>query len=285
MKSVKVTDIFKTRWEDLNAKEIMDVINISEKLHQIEDKSSQTYGVLVISMLHVLRKDKRKVAMIDEAQAVDCFNDIAFFRRNEHGEFVDPWLHFPIPGFHFESRVFRAPEKVGGLPMYNLVFDQLVYADAAFSNFCVMNHEYQKIYSKELKKEMDENVNGLIGVLYTPPEAFDPVNIDMHANIVPLKLNASERALILHTYANIRSFIMDRCPNLFPRQAEAEDPEVPAAAPVQTGPMWMNLRYDLAETEAFKGLTTARKALVYDALDYLDKKALESKTKNPNAQS
>jgi hypothetical protein len=283
MKSVKITDIFKTRWEELNAKEIIDVISISEKLHQTEDKASQQYGILVISMLRLLRRDKRMVSKIDEEQAVDCFNDITFFNRNQHGEFLTPWLHFPIPGFNFDSKRFREPEKIGGLPMYNLIFDQLVYADAAFSNFCVMNHEYQKFYSKELKKEMDENVNGLIGVLYTPPEAFDPVNIDMHANIVSLKLNTLERALILHTYANIRNFIMDRCTNLFPRQEEEND--LPPAAPVQTGPMWMNLRYDLAETEAFKSLQTARKALIYDALDYLDRKAFDLKQKSQHAQS
>lgn len=277
MKKYTLNELFKTSWGELNAKEIMDVVAISEKLHQLKDQDSTAYGLQVISMLRVLRKNKAAVEKIDVDQAVDCFNAIKFFERKINGEFVSPWLHFPIGGFDFHHKKFCAPEMNGNLPMYNRTFDQLVYADSAFSTFCVMNYEFQQTQSKDLAREMDDVVNGLIGILYNKPDDFDPVNMEKNARVVALHYNTPEKALILHTYANIRAFIIKRCANLFPQQEEDPyaDPSNPPA-PRQTGPMWMNLRYDLAETEAFKGLNTARNAWMYDALDYLDKKALEN---------
>jgi hypothetical protein len=285
MKIVKLTDVFKTSWDELNASEMLSVIAISEDIHQEKDHESIRYGGLVISMLRILTKDKDIGLKINEAQAVDCFNAIKFFQRNDRGDFKTPWLKFPIGGFNFNlsnmaMARFYAPQFNSGLPMYDRSFDQLVYADTAFSRFCINNYKYQRgDHSKELITEMDELVNALIGILYKRPEDFDSSDLEVYTRIVPLHINPKKRSLILHTYANVRSFIIQRYPNLFPRHAE-EVSEAPApvseAMPMDTGPMWMNLRYDLAETDAFKGLETSKNAPIYDALGYLDKKAYEA---------
>jgi hypothetical protein len=278
MKQYKITDLFKTSWEELNAQEIIDVITLSEKLHQDAARESTTYGLLVIAMLKVLRRSNKLVSKIDVEQAVDCFNNITFFHRDKQGEFLTPWTHFPLGGFNFHLNTFRPPERNGMLPMYNRTFDQLVYADSAFGQFCVMHYEHQQTQSKALARDIEDTISGLIGILYTLPDDFDPVNLEVKARIVSLHFNTQQRALILHTYANIRKYIISRCPNLFPQPDEVDD-NTPPPAPRETGPMWMNLRYDLAETEAFKGLQVARRAWMYDALDYLDKKALENTQK------
>jgi hypothetical protein len=275
MKQYKITDLFKTSWEELTAKEIAEVITITDKLHAIQDQATPAYGLLVIRMLQILRSNRKEVAKFDESQAVDCFNDIKFFKRDTRGEFLTPWLFFPIGGFNFQNKLFPAPEMNSTLPMFNRTFDQLVYADSAFGQFCVMHYEYQQTQSKALERDIEDTLNGLIGVLYCSPEDFDPINLQMNARIAALHINTMQRALILHTYANIRKYIIARCPNLFPQSADLDD-GTPPPAPRETGPMWMNLRYDLAETEAFRGLQVARTAWMYDALDYLDKKALEN---------
>lgn len=281
MRTYKVSDLFKTSWAELTAADMIKVIEISDQV-SIIPVGSKEYGFAVISMLQLLQKNN-VVSKIELEQAVDCFHDIQFFRRDSKGAFKTPWHFFPIGNFWVDRIEFTRPEMNGTLPMYNRCFDQLVYADSAFSSFCFLNYQYRQAPSKDLAREMDESINGLIAALYVNPHDFDPAMLQVNSDLVSLKLNLSSRALILHTYANVRSFLVERCPNLFPRPEEDEyDALVPESAPELTGPMWLNLRYDLAETEVFKGLETARKALIYDALDYLDKKALEALKNKPN---
>jgi hypothetical protein len=162
----------------------------------------------------------------------------------------------------------------GNLPMYDRSFDQLVFADTAFSRFCILNAKFLAgERTPQIEKDMDDLVNALIGILFTKPEDFDAADLEVYTKIIPLHFNSTKRSLVLHTYANVRGFIIRMYPNLFPTSAAPEEGAEPGTK--DTGPMWMNLRYDLAETDAFKGFDTARKALIYDALGYLDKKATQ----------
>jgi hypothetical protein len=225
-----------------------------------------------------LRKNKSAVAMIEVDQAVDCFNDITFFRRTEAGNFETPWLFFPVEDFNAHGFHFVRPKMSGKtLPMFDRTFDQLVYADSAFSSFCALNHLYitneqnMREGAKDIYRyDIDDCINSIVAVLYTRHEDFDVNAIEMKLPFIKKKLSSDERALILHTYANVRAFLLERCPHLFPKKESEEN-----LPPQSTGEMWLNLRYDLAETEAFKGFHTARNAMIYDVLDYLDKKARE----------
>lgn len=281
MNQYTIDQLFKMNWNELTPKEIMEVVTISEQLSRHEAGTIE-HGYYVIQMLKLLRKNKSAVAKINEEQAVDCFNDITFFNRNEKGEFITPWLFFPVGNFISNNEQFYRPELVGGLPMFNIIFDQLVYADAAFSAFCVLNYQHEREellrFKRQLQLDMDEAVNSLIAALYSHPQNFDVKKLEVLARLVPLKLTQDERSLILHTYANARAFITNRCPNLFPKQGEQE-----ASEPVTTGEMWMHLRYELAETKAFSGFETARKTLIYDALDFMEKKALEQNQQKETA--
>lgn len=277
-KQVKLSELFISDWSELTSvAQMIKLINYSEALMKMEAGSAE-YGHLAIQVLILLRKKKTVVAKLTLEQAVDCFNALTFYHRNSTGGFKTPWFFFPIGTFRTSIRTqikkFERPEIIGGLPMYNRTFDQLVYADSEYSKFCLAHHQYQVAPSAALEKEMSDRVCGLIAVLYRDPEHFTPEESERLAGAIPGALAIYNRALILHTYANVRGFIINRYPNLFP---PSEDDEAGAnPIPVLTGPMWMDLRYDLAETDAFKGLQTARDARIYDALDYLDKKALEA---------
>ena len=274
MKKYKISDLFKTSWAELTEAEMILLIDFSTALQSV-DPESKEYGLIVINILRTLRKNKSAVAKIELEQAVDCFNDIVFFRRTTKGSFRMPWYFFPVGDFKLHGQEFCRPDMSGELPMYNRSFDQLVYADSAFSAFCLLNNQYSQTQDKQTGIDMDQAVNALIAILYTRCRDFNPAEMDLKAKLVPIKLSMPQRTLILHTYANIRELIMDRLPNLFPKVATEEDEDTDPVIQV-TGPMWMNLRYDLAETDAFKGFDTARNALIYDALDYLEKKAREA---------
>jgi hypothetical protein len=266
----KNTDLFKTTWEELTLKEFLQMVEVGEALTKV-DRSSDDFGYLLIHTLRTLRKNHSVVAKLIEGQVVDCFEDITFFRRDDKGNFRTPWFFFPVGDFQVNGREFIRPDLISGLPMYNRSFDQLVFADAAFTNFCALNYEHARTPNANLAALMDECINGLIAILYTDPVAFNRATIDDDAKLVPLKLDPGIRSLILHTYANVRGFIIQRYPSLFPKPKEDDD--AGHLAPVRTGPMWEQLEMDLADTPAFAGYKTACTALIHDALSYLDKKA------------
>jgi len=288
MKKYKLTELFKTSWQELSQAQFARMLELSEMLPHLV-LGSQEYGLLIINVLRTLRKNKRAVAKFTIEQAVDCFNAIKFFRRNEKG-FEEPWHFFPVPDFKISRVNFRRPALVDGMPCYYLTFEQFVYADSIFSSFCALNYLYDKEASKELEHEMNDTVHAMVAVLYAGV-FFHPGLIGRNAKLVSLKLSPQQCAIITHTYANVRNYITNRCPNLFGKSAETPAPEGvspgEAPPPVETGKMWQNLLYDLAETEAFKGLDKARNARLYDALDFLEKKAVEAnerKTKKEYAQ-
>jgi hypothetical protein len=275
MKTYSIRTLFKTSWEELSCQEFISVIALSDAMHGIVDKSSEKYGLYVIAMLKAIRKNKSLVSKLNIEQAVDCFNDITFFKRNEKGEFLTPWYFFPVETFWAGRSKFVKPEMNGELPIYYRSLDQLIYADGAFSSFCVMSYQADPKFASD----MDDALNSMIAVLYQSPEDFNITKAEAMAAQIKKKLSPNKKALLLHTYANVRKFITDRYPNLFPRR-EDDGKEV---IPQQTGPMWLNLRFDLAETEVFKGFDTARNSLFYDALDYLEKKLKEAPKQKAHA--
>jgi len=270
-----IAELFKTSWEELSPTEMYLLISASDQMNQ-SPSGGERYGAALIQVLRILRKNRRAVAKLSLEQAVDVFNDLAFFKRDSAGNFVAPWLYFPIKDFKVKGHVFRRPEMNGNLPMYDRMFDQLVYADSAFSQFCVLNYQYQQAPSQSLLREMGLSVDALIATLYQAPHQFDVIRLEETATLVGADMPIGHKAIILHSYANVRAFLMNRCYNLFPQPATQQREETTPNPPQQTGELWMNLRYDLAETDVFRGFETARRALIYDALDYLDKRAKEN---------
>jgi hypothetical protein len=266
MKTYQVHDLFFTAWDQLTQKQMLTMLELSEALRTHQPDSTE-YGLVLINILRTLRKNHKLVAKLEVEQAVDIFNDINFFVRKADGSFQTPWYFFPVEGFTIHDFYFARPELNGTLPLFNRSFQQLVYADTAFSAFCVLNKQGNN-------KDAEDAVANLVAVLYTPRELFDVGDMHVRAKNVALKLNQQKQALVLHTYANFRSFITDRYPNMFPLSSGEGRGE---ADPVFTGTMWMNLRYDLAQTEVFSGFKTASDAGIYDALDYLEREAAKPK--------
>lgn len=253
-KTYKIADLFFTSWAEIPTGYHAQLIELRHKLNNaIREEMWGTYGYMAIQMLRILRKNKSLVAKINEEQAVDCLNDLKFIQ--------EPWYHFP-PG----DKGFQEPDEY----MHNRTFNQFVYADAEFTKFCVLDYQ-GKESRKPDEMQLNRAINKMIGILYTAPERFDERKILSRAGTVDQKMTPAEKAVVLHTYANVREYIVkERCPNLFP-SSSGDGP----AKPVYTGKMWLNLRYDLSETPSFQGLDAAKNAWLYDAMDLLEKKALE----------
>lgn len=263
MNTYKISDLFVTSWQNergqptLPPEEMAKVISIRYDLDRaIEKNDAAAVGYYSIAMLRVLRKDTSAVAKINEEQVVDCINDIKFFRT--------PWYFFP-PG----RGVFQAPDEY----MHNRTFEQLVYADSAFTKYLKLEEDLKNAHPPQNGSFVSEAAfNEFVAILYTPAETFNSKDIDRLSKLAR-QLKDYEKSLILHTYANIREYVTKRCPTLFPKPAggDAANQKV-----VHSGPMWQALLFDFAETEAFKGYDRARTAYIYDALDYLERKMKQS---------
>lgn len=272
-KQYTISDLFITAWQDqdkkptLNPEHMAIVLELRHKLDQaIAENNHDLAGMFSIQMLRILRRDKSAVSKINIEQAVDCINDINFFR--------EPWYFFPAGS----KGIFHEPDEY----MHDRNFEQLCYADSAFTKFLIL----EKAKDPSSMRELDE----LIAILYTKPDEFKVEFIGDRTNLVK-QLRDHEKALILHTYVNIREYIVERFPNLFPKPPEdsGDNPEVQKLDYniVHTGPMWRKLLYNFAETEAFKGYDNARTARVYEALEYLELKTIEAAelSRKANAKS
>ena len=255
-KTYNIDDLFFTSWKQIPTGYHAQLIDLRYRLDTTKAQEMwAAYGHLAIQVLRILRKNKSLVAKINVEQAVDCLNDLKFLHET--------WYHFP-PG---EDSRFVAPDEY----MNNRSFNQFVWADAQFTKFCVL--DYQGKQSRKTDDiQINIAINKLIAILYTAPERFDEREIHNSSCTVDQKMKPFEKAVVLHTFANVREYIVkERCPNLFPSTSDNTGYSVP----VYTGKMWLNLRYDLSETPSFQGLEAAKNAWLYDALDLLEKKALE----------
>ncbi len=279
MKSYKISDLFITDWLDtnnkpaLNAKEMMQVINYRDQMkYATEKEMHSTAGYYGIMLLRLLRKDKKNVAMINTEQAVDCVNDLAFIHK--------PWYFFPVETFTIDGKVFTPPIA----KMEDRSFEQLVYADAAFSKYCITDYkDRHAIPSMDPSIRSESYIDDLIAILYQTPESFSDKNVDVDSKAISRRLNTSDKAIVLHTYANIREYIVDSHTELFPRSYDETAPGEEERFPIYTGKQWLDLLYDLAEHAVFPSFEKASKAEIYKALYWLNKKSGEVRT-NPQPQ-
>lgn len=230
MKTYTVADLFYNRWEDLSPKDHATVFMLRQDL--VATPPGQAYGIKLISILRILRRNKRLVDKINVAQAVDCYNDLSFLNQ--------PWYYFP--DLNFESA--HTPEE----KMARHSFDAFIYADNEFTSYLVTQ---------------DVNyLKRLVATLYQ--KNFDKENVEAIAKT--LKLEDHELFLVFFTFGHVRNFVMQRCKRLLPRAPKSDDSE-----PMKpTGAMWLKLKHRLAETPAFQGYDTAGRANMYSTLDYLE---------------
>jgi hypothetical protein len=260
----KISDLFITSWSDklgqptLTTEQMAALVDYRYRLDDaITRQDAQAEGHWSIMILRLLRVNKSVVSRITVEQVVDCINDITFIR--------DPWYFFPP----VDNSMWSAPDEY----MHDRTIEQLCYADSAFTKFQVLEHELRNAHPPQDGGPLSEfEIEELISVLYTKAEDFDSRYIADRAKLVRT-LPFTVKAVVLHTYANIRDYIVDRYPNLFPKsEADASS----SRAPIYSGPKWRDLLFDFAETEAFKGFDRARSTMIYTALDYLEKKTIDA---------
>lgn len=269
MKSYHISDLFKTSWAELTVQEMANVIELNlKRKHADAQELYAASGHYAIMTLRNLRKNKSVVAKINVEQAVDCINDLAFLTQ--------PWFTFPaLSSGEGKGGIFITPDT----HLKNHTLGQLYWIDSLFSKFFIQEYHDGRAHPPQTPSTIAEMfLDEMIAVIYTKPDEFDEKLITDRGKMIGKQITNDHRTCILFTYANVKEFILENFPLTFPRSEEQEpdEPKLPKA-PVDSEPMWQDLLFDLSESKAYPGMDRAKKAPMYEALNYLEKKHKRSK--------
>lgn len=260
----KVGDVFYTSWGELSPKQKVEVYTLWLRMKSMVDSrwsmdeaSGSTvppeggeggleYGVLMLLIMRQLRKNQRVIDQMNEAQVLDCFNELKVFLDGAWYGFINL-----TPTLSKGEGAMQTPAE----KMATSTFDHFIYADNEFSLFLI--------------KKDDVHLKRLVATLYQ--KTFDKEAVEGIAS--RLKLNEWQLLHVFYTYKHVREYVMSRCKTLMPPpqvNPSTGEPETQNTPPTPTGAMWLKLKHRLAETPAFAGFDVAGKANMYSALDYLE---------------
>jgi hypothetical protein len=249
MKPVKeylVSDLFYTRWDRLTQLGHAEVFALQQKIKTIDRDTaagSMEYGITLIAILQRVNKNPHLVGRINEAQAVDIYNDLKFLN--------EPWYFFPEIG----ERWIRPDDE-----MARHTFDQFIYADNEFTSYLVTQDEK---YLKRLAVTLYLKVEGLI---IRKPVPFDKENVERHADLI--KLRPHQLQLIFYTYAHVRESVVNRCKTLFHKLPAVEG--VASTLQVNSGPMWQEIKNQVAMTLVFGNFDELGRTNMHSVVDHLE---------------
>jgi len=252
MKSYTVGDLFYTDWKQLRTKAAAEVYMLKTKI-DATPADIEEYGYLLIGLMRHLIKNSRLVDQINEAQVVDCFNQLSetFLQQ--------PFYHFPdVSGWH------RPEEK-----MARCSFNQFIYADNEFTTYLTLAQKDPQKAENHLKR--------LAVTLYKRKaiEQWDKECVD--ERVLKLKAKPHDFLLIFFTYAHCREFVVKRCKQLLPTPPANPDAEPSSVVP--SGSMWHDIMHAAARTLVFGTFAELGNANMYDVLDHLEKIAREKNAK------
>jgi hypothetical protein len=261
-----ISELFPTSYEGMKSSDVAFIVALKNEITDLREKKKYDgAGVLVLLVLRrlisyppslKLRRAKSILKQLTADQKADIYNDLFIH---------EPWYRFYLPGIRAGQLLFKAPDE----KLADVTFNNFKYIDAEFSKCAVLAY-HQKDFIPELAR--------LVATLYLPYNGIERIDfvsqfIEDHAAMLKRNITINEGILILNTYGNIRSLIIDKHRHLFPKA----DNVAAKAKPVFTGQSWKNMHYSLAETDAFRGYKVAGDANVWDALGYLDHKEAERK--------
>jgi len=246
MKEYQVSDLFFNDWKHLQPKQMFKVFTLYQELLTIS-KTDKNYGLVLIAILRLLRRRPLLVDKINEAQAVDCFNELKFLN--------EPWHFFP------ELRHLVTPDECIG----RHTFDHFIYADGEFTSYLVKRDE------SYLRK--------LVVTLYqeSKDEHFDRDEVKFRATY--LQATPWQLMLVFYTFGHVRTFITNRCKHLLPKPPKSDEPQTPKVS----FPMWDDIKHSAARTLVFGSFADTGRANVYDVLDHLEKLAKEQAERKQHA--
>lgn len=255
VRKVKVSELFITSWEELSTRKF---IALLPYLHAINKRMVPES----VSLLSILEKKRRTLEKMTSLQIVDIFRDVVSFLRK-------PLLEFKLKSFRIGFTYYYAPS----IRMSTSSFAEFMMMDTNLSRYMITSKdEYllkiiSSLYrpkSKKSKKERKDIRDDFKDYYYNQFEKFK-------------NLSEGKKMCILKTAIDIRVKLMDDFPNLFPRTEEQEEQEFTPSNIKDSGPMWSNIRFDVAGTPQIPGIENVDTTNMYTILSLLEKMQIDNK--------
>ena len=252
---LRVGDILYQKWEQIPLKHLAVILQLLPFVNwEQHDDWMNTYCKNII--LKYLFKDRKLYKKTTAAQRVDIFTYELDWLRN-------PTHRFLIPTVKVKGTVFHAPED--GLS--NLTIDHLSEADTRLSRYMISTQA--------------KYLDSFLACLYSVEnEIFNQKVINEKALLLGT-IPDFQKISILSSYLGSRQVITRLCPDLFPEpERKKDDKKRKPIKPVDLGPMWNELIFELANTKGYPGVALARQANAYEALQYLNREIKNARKQN-----
>jgi len=254
-KKHNISDIFHNDWSNLTADQASILLNWQTELQLAQhEERYQDCGFTIFKIMGCIQKNNAVFKKLSAEQILDCFVDIELFEK--------PWYDFHVQSIQCKAWKLLSPEK----KLKDLNFEQLVDADSNYTAFLSRINEPEAIVY----------LDKLIVSLYRPESAqgkkyeYQSVLSNEFVEDLPPDLTFQFKYLILRTYANCRNYLVTTFDDLFPASSSENE-----SKPQDLSKMWHDMLCDLADTTAFPGMKWAKKAPIFEALYYFNKKVKE----------
>jgi hypothetical protein len=258
--SYTVGDLFFSDWKQLSTKAAAEVYMLKNKI-DATSPDKEEYGYLLIGLMRHLIKNSKLVDKINEAQVVDCFNELkeTFLSK--------PFYHFP------DLKGWQKPDE----KMARCSFNQFIFADNEFSTYLALAQkdiDKAQIYLKRLAVTLYKKKP------FYKRKAAEPWDKELVADQAErLKAKPHELLLIFFTFSHVREFVVKRCKQLLPATPPSAATDEPNVI-VPTGSMWHEIMHAAARTLVFGTFAELGHANMYDVLDHLEKIARDKNAKS-----
>lgn len=254
----KVGDILYQKWELIPLKRLVVILQLLPFVDwEVHDDGMNTYCKNII--LKYLFKDLKLYKKTTAAQRVDLFTQELDFLRN-------PTHRFLIPTIKVRGTIFHAPED--GLA--NLSIERLSEADTRLSRYMI-SHQVKYL-------------NSFLACLYTVGnELLTHKLIEDKAHLLAT-IADYQKISVISSYLGSRQVITRLCPDLFPEPDRKQETKKRSIKPVDLGPMWDELIFELGNTKGYPGVAQARQANAYEALQYLNREIRNAKKQKQHAR-
>lgn len=188
---------------------------------------------------HLFRSRKIYLKTTPE-QRVDLFTHELHWLREQS-------TTFPIRTYSLAGMLFHAPDAL----MASITVERLMEADIALYRY--------------LKSERSHYLHHFIAQLYLPATPA-PVDTALFA-----KLPDHEVIAIIRAYLGCFDALRKRCKMIFPDEDTPDPKSAPKPAKAKDPALsWQTLLFELANTPGFPGMQSAKSALAWEALPYMD---------------
>jgi len=250
---LKTSDILFTSWESIPLKKLKLILQVLPLIRwDVHNSASNTY--LKNFLLKQLFKSRKIFLLTTPEQRVDLFT-------HETAWIQEFSTVFPIKTINLSGHLFQAPQS----SLSDISVERLMEADIALFRF--------------VRSDRANYLGHFLSMLYTVKgESLTDETIDRNTALLQ-KLPSHESVSIIRSFIGSFQLLRKQCPTLFPPPPappkggeSVPSPSGEAGRGGSTDPAisWQKLLFELANTPGYPGMESAKKALAWEALPYMN---------------